>query len=102
LQNHFPPKSIHIRGDNIIQMMDLQKAKKQMDMLTKVAVLLWLIGFLLVLGAIFREFFGDKSDDPDDVASRVLLTMKLGGIGFTLAAIFLTLLVIIKALTMMP
>lgn len=56
----------------------------------------------MVLGAIFREFVGDKSDDPDDVASRVLLTMKLGGIGFTLAAIFLILLVIIEALTMMP
>jgi len=28
--------------------------------------------------------------------------MKLGGIGFTLAGIFLTLIMIIKALTMMP
>ena len=85
-----------------MQMMDPQKAKKQMDMLTNVAVLFWLIGFSLILGAFFREFVGDKSDEPDDVGSRVLLTMKLGGIGFTLAAIFLTLIVIIKALIMMP
>ena len=73
-----------------------------MDMLTNIAVLFWLIGFSLILGAFFREFVGDYRDEPDSVGSRVLLTMKLGGIGLTLAGIFLTLLIIIKALTMMP
>ena len=77
-----------------------EKAKVMMWM--KISVILALIGFLMVLSAIYMEFWGPFTAIVDSESSRMLITMKLGGIGFILTGIFISLVCILKALTMMP
>ena len=79
-------------------------AKKAMMM----AMILWMIGFLLVVLALVFEFIIDPSflvstwNPADTASSKFLLTLKLGGIGFILGGIFIALFVIGRALKLMP
>jgi len=82
--------------------MDPEKDKKKIKMLTMVGVVLWVIGFIMILIAIFQEFFGYWSDIPDATGSKALMTFKLGGVGFILSGVFMSLIAIVKALVLMP
>jgi hypothetical protein len=82
--------------------MNIEQEKKKGKMVLKVSVLLWIIGFVMVLSAIYLEFWGPYQNIADSTSSRMLMSLKLGGIGFTLAGIFLALVVISKILVMMP
>ena len=109
--------------------MDLEQEKKKIVKLVKVGTILWIIGFLMVLSAIVIEFTvlkptltelhenpkqvwetatrGDRADLVDMRITAVstgpmLMTLKLGGIGFILSGIYLVLVAIVNALSMMP
>lgn len=109
--------------------MDLKQEKKKIMMMVKVGMVLWIVGFLMVLSAIYIEFAeykptlvslhenpkqvweqATRSGDPGLVDQRIvansvgpmLMTLKLGGIGFILSGIFLSLVAIVRALSMMP
>lgn len=73
-----------------------------MKMLIIIGAIFWIIGLLMILYAFFNEFIGELSQIADSTSSKFLMTLKLGGIGFTLSGIFLLLLAIFKALTMIP
>jgi hypothetical protein len=83
-------------------MIDPEQAKKKVTMMVKASMLLWVIGFLMILVAIYLEFLGPYSAVADSTSSRTLMTLKLGGIGFTLSGIFLSLVAIVKVLAMIP
>lgn len=77
-------------------------AEKQKIMkMGKLATLLVAIGFLMILSAIYMEFWGSYASIADSVSSRMLMTFKLGGIGFLLTGIFISLMSILKVLSMM-
>jgi len=82
--------------------MNLEEAKRQAMMMVKVGMVLWIVGFVMVLSALYIEFFGSLSNLADSTSSRLLMSLKLGGIGFILSGIFLSLVAIVKALAMMP
>lgn len=71
-------------------------------MMAKLGTLLWLIGFSMILSVFYLEFFGPYKSIVDSTSSRMLMTLKLGGIGLTLGGIFLALMAILKVLSMMP
>jgi len=75
---------------------------KKIKMLVIIGAVFWIIGLIVIFTAFYSEFFGYQSTLADSVSSKFLMTMKLGGIGFTLSGIFLSLLAIFKALTMIP
>ena len=112
-----------------VLVMDLKQEKKKIMMIVKMGMVLWIVGFLMVLSAIYIEFTeykptlvslnenpkqvweqATRSDDPGLVDQRIvansvgpmLMTLKLGGIGFILSGIFLSLVAIVRALSMMP
>ena len=85
-----------------MQMMDPEKVKKQLHMMLVLAVIFWIIGLLLVSIAYYRQFLGKFTDIDDSVTSTELMTLELGAVGFILAGVFWTLLIICKLLTMMP
>ena len=74
--------------------------KQKVMMWVKLASLLALIGFLMVLSAIYMEFGGAFAGIPDSESSRTLMTLKLGGIGFLLTGIFISMVGILKILSM--
>lgn len=76
--------------------------QQKMKMLVMIGAIFWIIGLLMILGAFYNEFIGDLSQVADSTSSKLLMTMKLGGIGFILSGIFLTLVAILKALMMIP
>jgi len=109
--------------------MDPEKAKKKVMMMAKVGMMFAVIGFLMVSTAIYIEFTefkpaleqlyenpkavwetATRADNPELVNLRIaafstgpmLLTLKLGGIGFILTGIFISLVAILKVLAMMP
>ncbi|MBI2675154.1 MAG: hypothetical protein HYX24_01750 [Candidatus Aenigmarchaeota archaeon] len=109
--------------------MDPEKAKAKVMMMAKVGMMLAAIGLMMVLSAIYLEFttlkpalteigqvpknvweLATSSDNPALVEARtiffvfppMLMTLKLGGIGFILSGIFIILMGILKALAMMP
>lgn len=109
--------------------MDPEKQKNMMKMLLLIGVILWLIGFLMAISALTIEFTtfkpaleqiyelpkatwenADRATNPDLVDLRIiansygpmLLTLKLVGIAFILSGVFLSLIAIQKALTMIP
>ncbi|MBI2671415.1 hypothetical protein HYX16_00615 [Candidatus Woesearchaeota archaeon] len=79
-----------------------EEMKRKIMMIVKIGMILWIIGFLMILTAIYKEFLGSYVSIVDSTASRTLMTLKLGGIGFTLSGIFLSLIAIVKVLSMMP
>lgn len=81
---------------------EMEHGKKKGKMMIMISMLLWMIGFVMVLGAFYIEFLGPLATVPDSTSSKLLMTMKLGGIGFILSGIYMTLVVIAKALMMMP
>jgi len=85
-----------------MQKMDPEKVKKQLHMMLVLAVIFWIIGLLLVSIAYYRQFIGKFADIDDSVTSVELVTLELGAVGFILAGVFWTLLIICKLLTMMP
>ncbi len=109
--------------------MDMEDEKRKTMMKAKVGMIFAIVGFLMVFSAIVIEFTVFKptlqslNENPKAVwegATRgadsglvdmriiansygpMLLTLKLGGIGFILAGIFLALVAILGALSMMP
>ena len=76
--------------------------KQKIHMMVKVSMILWIIGFLMVLSAIYMVFWGPFQAIADSTSSRMLMTFKLGGIGFILSGIFISLIGILKVLSMMP
>ncbi len=76
--------------------------QQKMKMLVMIGAIFWIIGLIMIFTALYSEFFGYQSTLADNVSSKFLMTMKLGGIGFTLSGIFLALVAIVKALTMIP
>jgi len=76
--------------------------EKMIMKLAKVSMVLWIIGFLMVLNAIYLEFWGPLAAIADSTSSKTLMTFKLGGIGFILSGIFLSLIAIMKVLAMIP
>jgi len=83
--------------------MNAEKMKRKVKMLVSIGMILWIIGFVMVLSAIYMEFWGTTFPSiADSISSRTLITLKLGGIGFTLGGIFLALVAIAKILMMMP
>jgi hypothetical protein len=82
--------------------MGIEHDKRKGMMVLKFSMLLWIIGFVMILSAFYLEFWGPYANIADSTSSRMLMTFKLGGIGFTLAGIFLALVVISKILAMMP
>jgi hypothetical protein len=76
--------------------------QQKMKTLVMIGAIFWIIGLLMILAAFYNEFFGELSQVADSTSSKLLMTMKLGGIGFTLSGIFLALVAIVKALTMIP
>ena len=126
LKNVISKKSILIVE---VLVMDLKQEKKKIMMIVKMGMVLWIVGFLMVLSAIYIEFTeykptlvslnenpkqvweqATRSGDPGLVDQRIvansvgpmLMTLKLGGIGFILSGIFLSLVAIVRALSMMP
>lgn len=81
---------------------DVEQAKRKAMMMVKGSMMLWAIGFLMILAAIYMEFLGPYKGIADSTSSRTLMTLKLGGIGFILSGIFVSLVTIFKALAMMP
>lgn len=105
-----------------------EQAKQQVMMMVKVAMVLWIAGLLMVVAAIGLEFTelkpalqelnGDYTKAEVDGAEAdshisdlketagymppMLMTLKLGGIGFILSGIFITLVAIVRVLAMMP
>ncbi|MCK4928614.1 MAG: hypothetical protein KAR76_02655, partial [Methanosarcinales archaeon] len=104
--------------------MELEQEKKKIMMMVKVGTVMWIIGFLMVLSAITLEFTtykptlvnlhenpkqvwetATRGDNPDLVDQRIianymgpmLMTLKLGGIGFILSGIFMALVAIVNA-----
>jgi hypothetical protein len=79
-------------------------SQQKMKMLVMIGAIFWIIGLLMILYAIFIEAFqiGEIGQAADNVSSKLMMTLKLGGVGFTLSGIFLTLVAILKALTMIP
>ncbi|NOQ56365.1 MAG: hypothetical protein GQ477_06195 [Nanohaloarchaea archaeon] len=109
--------------------MDMEAEKRKTMMKAKVGMIFAIVGFLMVFSAIVTEFTvfkptlqslnenpkavwegATRGADPGLVDMRIiansygpmLLTLKLGGIGFILAGIFLALIAILAALSMMP
>ena len=109
--------------------MEEDKQKAKIMMMAKVGTMLAVIGFLMVLSAIYVEFTtfkpsleqlyenpkavwetATRADNPALVDLRIiafstgpmLQTLKLGGIGFILTGIFISLTAILRALAMMP
>jgi hypothetical protein len=107
----------------------LEEQKSKIMKMVKVGMILWIIGFLMVLAGIALEFTvykptlqglhenpkqvwetATRGDNPGLVDDRIiaaymgpmLMTLKLGGIGFILSGIFLALVAIVNALAMMP
>ncbi|MCK5301089.1 MAG: hypothetical protein KAJ21_04225 [Thermoplasmatales archaeon] len=78
--------------------------KGKIKMLVMIGAIFWIIGLLMILYAIAIEVFqiGDIGQSADNISSKLMMTLKLGGIGFTLSGIFLSLVAIVKALTLMP
>ena len=78
--------------------------KGKIKMLVMIGTIFWIIGLLMILYAIAIEVFqiGDIGQSADNISSKLMMTLKLGGIGFTLSGIFLSLVAIVKALTLMP
>jgi len=85
-----------------MSMAEMEEKKKKGKMLLAIASILWIIGFVMILSAIYSEFWGSYAGSPDSESSKYLITLKLGGIGLTLGGIFLSLVVIVKVLMMMP
>ena len=84
-------------------MMNPEQAKRKAMMPVKIGMIFWIIGLILILIAFYIEIFGvGPGAVPDDVSSKLLMTLKLGGIGLTLSGIFLSLVTIAKILGMMP
>lgn len=110
-------------------MMNPEDAKKKVMMMAKISMMFVMVGFLMILSAITLEFSTFKPslealhENPKAVwetATRaansalvdlriiansmgpVLMTLKLGGIGFILTGIAILLMAILKALAMMP
>lgn len=109
--------------------MEVDAAKKKIRMMVIIGTVLWLIGFGMALTAIVVEFTTFKpaleeiaelpksewenvaiSEDQDLVHTRIIansygpmiLTLKLVGIAFILSGVFMALLAILQALSMMP
>ena len=76
--------------------------KKKVKKMVKLGVILWALGFLMILAALYLEFFGGYAGIADSTSSRLLMTLKLSGVGFSLAGIFWSLIAIVKTLSMMP
>jgi hypothetical protein len=78
--------------------------KGKIKMLVMIGAIFWIIGLIMILYAIAIEVFqiGDIGQSADNISSKLMMTLKLGGIGFTLSGIFLSLVAIVKALTLMP
>jgi len=85
-----------------MKMSEMEEKKKKSKMLLTLGFILWIIGFIMILSAIYSEFWGSYAGSPDSESSKYLITLKLGGIGLTLGGIFLALVVIVKVLMMMP
>ena len=79
-----------------------EHGKKKVKMLVAVAFILWIAGFLMILNAVYQEFWGAYAGFDDSVSSRYLTMFQLGGIGFTLAGIFLSLIAILQILMLIP
>ncbi|MBI4174228.1 MAG: hypothetical protein HY517_01175 [Candidatus Aenigmarchaeota archaeon] len=106
-----------------------EKVTKKIKMMSKVAAMLMMVGFLMSLSALYLEFTALKpalttigetqkpvwenalrADNPALVDARVaaavlppmLLTLKLVGVAFILSGIFIVLMGILKALSTMP
>lgn len=75
---------------------------KKMKAMTIVGVIFAVVGYSLILLAFQQEFLGPYRAIADGTSSRFLMTLKLGGIAHILVGICITLVVIIKALMMMP
>ena len=94
--------------DNLMTEAEITDKMGMARMITMIAMVLWMIGFLLVLLALVFEFLVAPTfitstfDTADTASSKLLLTLKLGGIGFILAGIFIVLVVIARALRLMP
>lgn len=67
-----------------------------------IGTILWTVGFIMIMSVVYMEFLGSYMDVADSVSSRNLMTLKLGGVGFTLAGIFWALIAIVKVLKVMP
>ena len=78
--------------------------KGKIKMLVMIGAIFWIIGLIMILYAIAIEVFqiGDIGQSADNISSKLMMTLKLGGIGLTLSGIFLSLVAIVKALTLMP
>ena len=78
--------------------------KGKIKMLVMIGTIFWIIGLIMILYAIAIEVFqiGDIGQSADNISSKLMMTLKLGGIGFTLSGIFLSLVAIVKDLTLMP
>ncbi|MFB0560343.1 MAG: hypothetical protein ACETWM_03750 [Candidatus Lokiarchaeia archaeon] len=82
--------------------MDPAKERKRIMLVVYIAVIFWIIGLAMLLTAFYLEFLGPYHLIPDWYSSKHLMTYKLGGIGLTLSGIFLSLIAIVRALTLMP
>lgn len=82
--------------------MDPVKERKRIMWLVYIAVVFWLIGLAMLITAFWLEFLGPYHYVFDWYGSKHLMTYKLGGIGMTLSGIFISLIAIVRALTLMP
>ena len=82
--------------------MDPMQAKRKAMMPIKIGMIFWVIGLLMVLLALYLEFLGPYTSIVDSTSSRLLASLKLGGIGLTLSGIFLSLVTVARILGMMP
>jgi hypothetical protein len=90
----------YARGD--LMAMTAAAAKAKIMKLVKFSMVFWIVGLLMILSALYMEFFGSFAALADNTSSRLLMSLKLGGVGLTLSGIYLTLVAIVKILSMMP
>ena len=79
----------------------IESQLSMLNMLRMVAIILFVIGFLLTLAAIGVEF-SQLSTVDDTVTSVFLVTLLFVGIGFSLSGIFLVLIIIVRTLKVAP
>ena len=79
----------------------IESQLSMLNMLRRVAIILFVIGFLFTLVGIGVEF-SQLSTVDDTVTSVFLVTLLFVGIGFALSGIFFVLVIIVRTLKIAP
>jgi len=79
-----------------------EHGKKKVKTLVAVAFIFWIAGFMMILNAVYQEFWGVFAGFDDSVNSRYLEVFQLGGLGFIFSGIFLSLIAILQILMLIP